>query len=690
MLPQQIVDPGFFLSSAARAGHYATVALLFGTFLFALVVVRPTVGRVPNMADERRHLGRFLLWLSLGSLVAALLTGAILFWITAAGISGRPLSNALTLQALGGVLARTNFGRVWQIRLVVAVLLAVMLVFLLCRSAAKDSRFGELLAGSLAGVLLASLALVGHSNDRTGLGGTFRLGADMLHLLAAGAWLGSLPGLAYVLTRAGDLTSPTSLRIGREAARRFSALGIVSVAVLVLSGFVNSWFLVGTLPGLVGTSYGHILLLKLALFIIMVILAAINREWLTPQLALSAAPGPSGQEIVRKLRRNTIAEIAVGLAILGVAGVLVAAAPAIGEQPVWPFPYQLDTTHLSITNLSMTRGLGPIFIKAGILGLVGVLAIIWSLRRRAWWGLLIGVVAIGAALKLPAPYVLIDAYPTSFYRSPIPYDSASIARGRLFYMENCAICHGSHGYGDGPAAASLPVWPADLTHGHSIHHGEGELFWLISHGVKNTPMPAFADRLDENARWDLVNFLDAQADVERANVMTFLTQPFQPIVAPDIVFQVYGHEQETLVGQRGKANVLLIFYSLPGSLPRIEALDAARSSLEATGLRIIAIPVNNDTESLLTEDLMAHATFLTVSDPDAVATYTSFRRVPIGGGALPPPQHIEFLVDRAGYLRARWIPAERKGWSDLAVLQSEIDRLNREPPRPAAPEGHVH
>ena len=65
MLPQQIVDLGFFLSAAARAGHYAAVALLFGTFLFALVVVRPTVGRVRNMADERRRLGRFLLpWLA--------------------------------------------------------------------------------------------------------------------------------------------------------------------------------------------------------------------------------------------------------------------------------------------------------------------------------------------------------------------------------------------------------------------------------------------------------------------------------------------------------------------------------------------------------------------------------------------------------------------------------------------------
>ncbi len=51
---------------------------------------------------------------------------------------------------------------------------------------------------------------------------------------------------------------------------------------------------------------------------------------------------------------------------------------------------------------------------------------------------------------------------------------------------------------------------------------------------------------------------------------------------------------------------------------------------------------------------------------------------------------MEFLIDRAGYLRARWIPDDEAGWREIASLLSEIDRLNREPPRPPAPEGHAH
>ncbi|HYB09987.1 MAG TPA: copper homeostasis membrane protein CopD [Alphaproteobacteria bacterium] len=690
MWVQQIVEPSFFLSAVARACHYASTLLLFGTFAFAIAIARPTANAVGNSADECRILRQFLLRSALAGLIAALFTGAVLFWITAAGVSGKSLADALAPQVLGDFLVKTNFGQVWQLRLAIAALLAIALMILLHRSAAKESPVGEALGGGLAAVLLASLALVGHSNDRLGTAGGFRLGVDMLHLLAAGAWLGSLPGLAYVLTRVDDPKSSIRFRIARDAVERFSTLGIVCVAVILLTGIANSWFLVGSVPALVGTDYGHILLVKLALFLLLLTLAAFNRQRYAPQLASSDRSGAYKQAVIGRLRRNTIAEIVVGLAILGAVGALVAAAPAAGEQPDWPFPYQLDMTVFATANLSLKKGFGIIFLKAGVLALAGVLAIAWSFYHRAWGRFVAGFVAIGIAAAIPARYALIEAYPTSFYRSPIAYDTASIARGRLLYFQNCAICHGPHGYGDGPAAAALPVTPADLTSGHFFHHGEGVLFWWISNGVKNTPMPAFGDRLDENRRWDLVNFLRAQADVEQANVMTYLVQPFQPIVAPDIAFQLHGRDQETLSGLRGKTNVLLIFYSVPDSLTRIETLGAARPSLEAAGLRMIAIPMENDTEVLLPEDLAAQSTFLAEPDPDAVATYTLFRRVPSGGENSSPLRHIEFLIDRAGYLRARWIPGERKGWSDLAMLQRQIDELMHEPLRRPPPENHLH
>ena len=59
---------------------------------------------------------------------------------------------------------------------------------------------------------------------------------------------------------------------------------------------------------------------------------------------------------------------------------------------------------------------------------------------------------------------------------------------------------------------------------------------------------------------------------------------------------------------------------------------------------------------------------------------------------LEPPAraHMELLIDRQGYIRARWIPGEgRPSWSDLDVLREQIQMLGREAPAPL-PDEHVH
>ena len=76
----------------------------------------------------------------------------------------------------------------------------------------------------------------------------------------------------------------------RDATRRFSTLGTVSVATLMASGIVNAWILVGSVHALFVTEYGRLLMLKLGVFAIMLVFAAVNRFWLTPRL------GPLGGE----------------------------------------------------------------------------------------------------------------------------------------------------------------------------------------------------------------------------------------------------------------------------------------------------------------------------------------------------------------------------------------------------------
>src|SRR5260370_40226064 len=79
---------------------------------------------------------------------------------------------------------------------------------------------------------------------------------------------------------------------------------------------------------------------------------------------------------------------------------------------------------------------------------------------------------------------------------------------------------------------------------------------------------------------------------------------------------------------------------------------------------------------------------------DIVATYGLFRRALTPEGALPDsplPPHMEFLIDRSRYLRARWIPGgSPPGWSDIKALPAALPALNRESVDTAPAGEHVH
>lgn len=91
--------------------------------------------------------------------------------------------------------------------------------------------------------------------------------------------------------------------------------------------------------------------------------------------------------------------------------------------------------------------------------------------------------------------------------NPIPVTEESIEKGRQLYTQNCAVCHGDQGFGDGPSAAALDPKPANLHEEHVQGLPDGALFWIISHGVPETAMPPWENVLSEEERWHIVNFL---------------------------------------------------------------------------------------------------------------------------------------------------------------------------------------
>lgn len=93
--------------------------------------------------------------------------------------------------------------------------------------------------------------------------------------------------------------------------------------------------------------------------------------------------------------------------------------------------------------------------------------------------------------------------------NPVQADEASLERGAALYIANCASCHGDGGMGDGPAGSALNPAPSAIAHTSQMM-ADDYLFWRISEGGVpfSTTMPAWK-ALDEQARWDVINYTRA-------------------------------------------------------------------------------------------------------------------------------------------------------------------------------------
>lgn len=298
-----------------RAVHELAALIALGQLVWAEIADRERDARVGVLVP-----------VSIGvSLVAAL--GWLAF--EAVDMSGLSFADAISRSIFAVVLEETLFGRVWALRLALGAGLFVWLVARRHRPGAPGRGERRVLL-VLASVYVATLALTGHAVAAQGAERVLRVGADALHLLAAGAWLGALPGLAIAAAAASRSASPAAIGAAAPATRRFSMLGIVCVATLIATGIVNAWFLVGSRLALIGTSYGHWLLAKLALFAAMVAVAAYNRQRVSPRI------GAGDRFALGQLACNARVELALGAVIVAIVGHLGISVPAIHDQPVVP------------------------------------------------------------------------------------------------------------------------------------------------------------------------------------------------------------------------------------------------------------------------------------------------------------------------------------------------------------------
>jgi putative copper resistance protein D len=302
----------------ARAIHFAATLSVAGAVFFAVFIGEPAFRAAGAGTRLPVSVRRELKWIGWIGLLVTLISGAVWLVFVARSMSGNPLADVFSQDVLGAVLLQTGFGQGWIARFVLVCLLAAMFVPLLSAQRAGGAWIDVAAVGLAAG-LAGSLAWAGHAVGASGAEGVIHPAADFLHLVAAAAWVGTLLPLALLLTAAGE--DAASVAIARIATVRFSNFGIASVATLLVTGSINAWYLAGSIPALTQTDYGHLLLVKVALFLVMVAIAAVNRLRLTPRLVADASAAVTA-DALRQLRRNTAIEVAVGAVIIAIVAVL--------------------------------------------------------------------------------------------------------------------------------------------------------------------------------------------------------------------------------------------------------------------------------------------------------------------------------------------------------------------------------
>ncbi|GJD49462.1 hypothetical protein OPKNFCMD_2192 [Methylobacterium crusticola] len=598
------------LARLARGVGLAAGLTGFGTLVLAALLSGPAAAGPERVWTSLRRLARAALTVAILAMVswlllhARLLTDAERGWWAAARLvaGGTTFGRALLAQAGLLALAQATMGTLRsQPRVLLAAGLAAGALGLqprLGHAAASDVPFLPLLVA--------------------------------LHVIAAGLWLGALPGLLIAVAR-----SPVTA--ARVAVRRFSWLGLAAVGVVAVTAVLQSLPLVGDIGGLFGTLYGRVALAKTLGFAGLLALAALNRFVLTPAMTRNGS-GP--------LVTSIAVELVLGASVLVGAVALASLPPGAHEQAVWPFPLQPDLSRIDEPYFAKELWRAAAFLSAGLAGLAGLL---WRRTR------LIGPAgALVALVWLPNPNLALlakPAWPTSFQRSETGFTAASILRGEKILRRHCT------------AACFRPRDdPSDPTPYGLWQRADGDLYgWLTTtfDPIGHTPFPhGTIARLEPRERWQLIDYFRARVAGSAARLNETWAHP---VLLPG--FPVRCRDGGTLLrGRPDRAGPVEITVALGGATPSPEAAPPG-------------VPLTRVLLAARETDAVPSGFDCMSGSPDAVSALAL-----MSGCDEDQLDGTRLLVDANGWLRVR-IPPRRSGASVPAspVRDAELVRIAAEP-----------
>lgn len=239
-----------------------------------------------------------------GAAILLLLTG-IAVYLLQAGLVGDGWSDVLSFDILQA-LSSTAFGRWWLIHGFLTILLVIAI-----------SRLRWMYYWPWLAILsLSSYGLTGHTTVHQGGADFLFSGAQIIHLLAAAFWFGSLLVVVKLLAL---LNHDATRQAAITSLMRFSKAGHIAVAVLIIAGVFNIISVIGWPLHIVWSSYLLLLITKLIAVLILVGLAVINRYYWVPRFSATYAK--------RAFYIMTMTELLLLLGVMGISSTFATLSP---------------------------------------------------------------------------------------------------------------------------------------------------------------------------------------------------------------------------------------------------------------------------------------------------------------------------------------------------------------------------
>jgi copper transport protein len=545
-----------------------------------------------------------------------------------------PAERPIDLGVLTEFTLGTSVGVAWLATEVIAIVFAGLALARLSISSDLLDRV-TLWTGVL---VLALVSVTGHAID-DGLP-IWTKASFLLHTAAGLVWLGGLLGLIWWMFTAHKKPP----EVAAQLAERWSMIAKVAIGLVAVTGVAMAYENVGSVPNMLATPYGRLLTLKLALLCAVLLCALAIVRYMHRR--------PAGAFDVDWVGKVGSLEAVFGLGLFGIAGYIAVITPASHETDIyWPLPFRLSYI--------ATWGQKPIFpspiwwwtIAAGVLAIVA--AMIWWTPATREKRLYATPAATLAALFCLAVSFSTEAY-TDTYNDPTQdYTAESISRGMTAYQDNCVACHGPMGEGNGPMskdlknAQGLKIEPADLTAPHVGTHTIGDIFHWLTFGGQSGVMPSFSHVLDVDDRWDMINYLLILSSTNRSRFIGPQAM-IQWLIAPDFTLVDPKEEVTSFFKLRGRPTLV--------SFAHCTATGDDKKALDESLLRAAEAAKSAGTShvTVYSGDCPAAAKGLEALHPAAVEkAYSVINRYP----NVPYTGEIaqaHFLVDRSGYVRARY------------------------------------